>query len=342
MKNFETRKQDHIRLSLDPSNEAQGEVGFDGVHLYHEAFPELDFSQIDLEQDFFIFQKQKPLMVSSMTGGFEKGQKLNLILARVAQQKNWLMGVGSQRKFLENKDSNEEGKILRKNCPHLKLFGNIGLAQLILSSPDQIQKLVDQLEAQAMIVHTNPLQECLQPEGTTQFKGGLKALERLCAFLNVPVVVKEAGCGFSEKTLLRLKDIGVKAVDLSGYGGTHWGRIEGKRSLSNSLKHKAAQTFSRWGESTVNTLKKAQKLKLNYEIWASGGVRSGLDVAKAFALGASCVGLAKPLMEQALKGEQALNDKMELIEFELKVALFCTGSQKVEDLRKDKMEFKSD
>jgi isopentenyl-diphosphate delta-isomerase len=197
-----------------------------------------------------------------------------------------------------------------------------------------VLRLVDSLEAGGIFIHANALQEALQPEGTPEFKGGLKALERLCRKSPVPVVLKETGCGFSRPTLQRLKNTGLAAVDVSGYGGTHWGRIEGGRAPEASLQRSAAATFAHWGISTVDSLLHAAGAGL--EIWASGGIRSGLDAAKAIALGAQKVGFAKPALERALQGEKALADWMELMEFELKVALFCSGAKNPAALRKGK------
>jgi isopentenyl-diphosphate delta-isomerase len=241
------------------------------------------------------------------------------------------MGVGSQRRELSDSSVSEEWSRIRKFAPNVLCMGNIGLSQAISTPVAAIQKLVDSLNAFAMIVHTNPLQEVLQPEGTPQFRGGLDALERLAKALSVPVVLKETGCGFSRKTLHRLKETGVAAVDVSGFGGTHWGRIEGQRSVKGAIRYQAASTFRNWGISTLESLQEAVQLAPPYEIWASGGVRSGLDGARLLALGARAVGLAKPILQAAL--DENLELAMEQIEFELKVALFCTGSRDIETLR---------
>jgi isopentenyl-diphosphate delta-isomerase len=199
-----------------------------------------------------------------------------------------------------------------------------------------VLKLVENLSAGALFIHANAMQEALQPEGTPEFRGALKALEKLCRKSPVPVVLKETGCGFSLATIQRVKNIGLAALDVSGYGGTHWGRIEGGRAEKQSLQAQGALTFAGWGESTVDSLANAVRAKGKLEIWASGGIRSGLDAAKALALGARRVGFAKPALEAALLGEEALGQWMSQMEFELKVALFCTGSESPEALRKAK------
>lgn len=337
---FESRKADHLRLALDPAMEAAGESGFDRIRLEHEALPELDLTDVNLATSFFGYRAASPCFVSSMTAGHANGEALNLTLARVASSRRWPMGLGSQRRELTDRSAREEWTRLRRLAPNGLFFSNLGLSQLISAKTDQVLALVESLEAAALIIHTNPMQECLQPEGTPQFKGGLKALEKICKVSPVPVILKETGCGFSKSTLARLSGVRLAAIDLSGYGGTHWGRIEGGRAPVASPQQAAAQTFAGWGISTVASLEAAASLgaaKLGKkEIWASGGIRSGLDAAKAIALGAKKVGFAKPALEAALAGEATLDAWMTRIEFELKIALFCTSCATPDSLRKGK------
>lgn len=334
---FESRKRDHIRLALDGKNQAAGESGLERVQLVHEALPDLDFKEVSLEYVSLKKKLKTPFLVSSMTAGHERSTELNVLLARACEARGWRMGVGSQRRELGDKKAADEWRAIRKKAPRVELLGNLGLAQLIKSKVSDVERLVENLEASAMIIHLNALQECMQPEGTPEFKGGLKAIEKLCAKLSVPVVVKETGCGFSASTLKRLKRTGVAAVDVSGLGGTHWGRIEGGRNHSGTDRHEAALTFANWGISTVDSLLEATKLKPDYEVWASGGVRSGLDAAKLLSLGAACVGFAMPVLEAALNGEEALLSKMGVFEYELKTALFCTGSKTITSMQRGKV-----
>ena len=329
---FEQRKKDHIRIALDPRVQATGGTGLDQIELLHEALPEINFSDISLKTQFLKYQLNAPIFISSMTAGHVDSVDLNLRLARAAQARGWAMGVGSQRKELTDPAAMLEWKKLRQECPRAVLIGNIGITQLIQTPISDIQKLVDNLQASALFVHTNPLQECLQPEGTPQFKGGLVALKHLCEKLNVPVILKEVGCGFNPRTIERLKDTGIYALDVSGFGGTHWGRLEGFRSSQNDKLSQAAQTFENWGISTLESLLFAVEAKPHYEIWASGGVRSGLMIAKLRALGARMVGVAQPVLAAALQGEKELDHLMEQLEFELKVAMFCTGSETLQSL----------
>jgi isopentenyl-diphosphate delta-isomerase len=338
---FESRKADHIRLALEDRMQTTGLSGLDKITLLHEAFPELDFNEITIEQQLFSgasasSARVQPLFVSSMTAGHAGSVDLNLSMARVCEKRNWAMGVGSQRRQLTDKSADLEWSKIRKACPRVHFFGNIGLAQLIKTGVDDIRRLSDTLEADAIFVHTNPLQECMQPEGTPQFAGGYRALEKLVKELGLPVIVKETGCGFSPKTLARLNGMGLAAVDVSGIGGTHWGRLEGGRSQPGTTLQKAAETFGDWGIGTVDSVLNAVAVQPDYEIWASGGVRTGLDAAKLIALGAKMVGYAKPIIEAALKGEEELDSAMAQLELELKIALFCTGSKSPAEIQEKK------
>jgi len=334
---FEQRKRDHIALSLSPENEAKGWSGLSHIELIHEALPDLNFSEVTISQVWLGETRPTPFFVSSMTAGHYDSLNLNQILAHACADRGWVMGVGSQRRELGDSEAAKEWRSVRKAAPKARLLGNLGLAQLIHTPTSQVAKLSESLDASAMIIHLNPLQECLQPEGTPEFRGGLTAIERLCNELEIPVVVKETGCGFSKSTLRRLSGIGVAAVDISGLGGTHWGRIEGQRSSTDSIQFEAAKTFSNWGVTTTQSVLNAVSVDPDFEIWASGGVRSGLDAAKLLAMGACAVGFAKPILEAALKGEDSLQNAMATIEYELKTALFCTGSNAVHNLHARKL-----
>lgn len=330
---FEKRKQDHIELALQPANQAQELNALDRVTLMHEALPDVDFEGIDLTAQRLGVAVAKPFLVSSMTAGHRRAPDINRNLIKACAVNGWAMGVGSQRRELTDEAASFEWQPLRLEFPEVELFSNLGIAQLITSPLSQIQRLTDSLQANALIIHCNPLQECIQPEGTPSFKGCWQALEKLVSHLSLPVIVKETGCGFSKTTLSRLNDIGIAAVDVSGLGGTHWGRIEGQRALQDNVRQTTAATFRNWGIDTVACIKEALAIKPQFEIWGSGGVRHGLDAAKLLSLGATTVGFAKPMLNAALESPQAVCELMNLIEYELKVAMFCTGSQRLEDLK---------
>lgn len=336
---FEGRKRDHIALALKNETEAAGLAGFSRLALVHEALPDLNFSDISLAGQSLGHHVATPFLISSMTAGHVDSVDLNSRLAKASAARGWWMGVGSQRRELTDLSAGAEWQKVRAAAPSVNLLGNIGIAQLIVSEMDPVRALVDALEARAMIVHLNPLQECFQPEGTPDFKGGLQKISALVKALgDTPVIVKETGCGFSQATLVRLNEAGVAAIDLSGLGGTHWGRIEGLRAAGiDPVRASAAETFADWGVGTVDALLAAQQAKIQCEVWASGGVRNGLDAAKALALGARRIGFAKPILQAALEGDEALQIRMETIEFELKTALFCTGCKTIDDLRDRKV-----
>lgn len=330
---FERRKKDHIHLSLKPSNEATGLNGLDAIELQHEALPELDFAEVQIQQKIFNKKYATPFLVSSMTAGHMDSQNLNLIIAKACAKNHWLMGVGSQRRELFDASARDEWVKIKNEVPEVQLVGNLGLAQIINLDLSIVDELCNSMQATALFIHTNPLQECLQSEGTPYFKGGLKALAELAEHLSIPVVLKETGCGFSTATFEKLKGSKLYAVDVSGLGGTHWGRIEGDRNQLGSIKNKTAQTFATWGMSTLDSLLNGLNVNPEFKLWASGGVRSGLDSAKLLALGAEVIGFAKPILQAALEGELVVDQKMKQIEYELKVAMFCTGSKSIEDLK---------
>lgn len=340
IRQFEERKRDHIRLALDLSNQAIGGSGLDQIRLLHEALPELDFAEVRLEGTSLGKSIRNPFFVSGMTAGHHQAAELNLKLALACQARGWAMGVGSQRRELETGqlDGLDRWQGLREKAPDLVLMANLGITQLVtLPTLARVKELLSAMGASALVIHANALQEALQPEGTPSFKGAQEALKRACGELGVPVILKETGCGFSARTLSRLRGIGLAAIDVSGFGGTHWGRIEGARAAQASVQGAAAATFADWGIPTVESVIAAREALAGTqtEVWASGGVRTGLDAAKLIALGAIRVGYAKPALEAALQSDEALVRWMEQQEFELKTALFCTGSETPADLRKE-------
>jgi isopentenyl-diphosphate Delta-isomerase len=330
---FEGRKRDHIALALKNETEALGQSGLDDIELIHEALPDLVFSEINLSTKSLNEQIATPFVVSSMTAGHDDSLTLNTRLAKVSAERGWWMGVGSQRRELTDTSALQEWKAVRAGAPRANLMSNIGIAQLIVTPIEQVMRLTEAIEARAMIVHLNALQECIQPEGTPSFKGGLEKISALVkALAPLPVIVKETGCGFSARTLLRLKETGIAVVDVAGFGGTHWGRIEGLRATTDKVRAAAGQTFANWGISTADAVLNAKAVNTSYEVWGSGGVRTGLDAAKLLALGTKRVAFAKPILQAALDGDESLNLCMQTIEFELQTALFCTGCKSIEEL----------
>jgi isopentenyl-diphosphate delta-isomerase len=340
-KQFEKRKQDHIRIALDPRSQAEGLSGLDQVQLIHEALPDMNFKEVDPSTSFFSRKLSAPFFISSMTAGHEHAAEINSRLATLSAEKQILMGVGSQRRELTDPDAHTEWQQVRRQAPNALLLANLGLSQIIRTPVDKIRGLVDSLQAEALLIHLNPLQECLQIEGTPDFRGGYQAIETLVQKLSIPVIVKEVGCGFSSDTLKRIYALGVHAVDVSGLGGTHWGRVEGLRSAEEELLFQVAKTFENWGLSTVESLLNAKQINENYTVWASGGVRNGLQAAKLLAMGSHMVGVAQPWLKAALEDLEtssgAVFKMYDKILLEMKIAMFCTGVQKLADFRAKKV-----
>ncbi len=328
---FNQRKKDHIEISLRDESQSLLDQ-FSSLQFQHNPIPNINLEDVSLGCEAFGHALASPLFVSSMTLGHEGATALNDTILKACAELGWMMGVGSQRRQLFDPNGRLECEKLRAQYPNNIIFGNIGLSQIIGRPTVDIQALVDSLQAQFLVVHCNPLQEAIQPEGTPQFKGGLEALKQLIGDLTVPVVLKETGCGFSEQSFDSLKEMNLAAVDVSGQGGTHWGRVEAFRMNENEFGHRVARTFFDWGISTVDSLENGFKTGVSFPLWASGGVRDGLQAAKLLALGAEKVGFAKPILQAAVDGPETLIDRMQQLDQELKVAMFCLGIDKVESL----------
>ncbi len=323
---FKIRKSQHIDLAMNDSNQAVGLSGFDKIKLPHQALPEINFSEITFENTILGKKLKTPFFISAMTAGNDRSLEINKIIVKACQKRGWMFGFGSQRRqLLDNSNAlYDECEVIRNLAPDINILSNIGLSQLIHLDLNKVRSLLDSIHTDILVIHTNPLQEALQPEGTPNFRGGLNAIEKIVKNLDVNIVLKETGCGISKKAAAQLDDVGVDAVDVSGLGGTHWGRIEGKRSSDNSVLAKASETFQDWGIPTTESIKNS--VGQGYEVWASGGVRSGLDALKSFYLGANAVGFAKPALTLATSsGYEALEKWMETIETEFKVGMFCMG-----------------
>lgn len=333
---FEKRKKSHFFISLHDRSQSPNPTGFHQVRLNHDSLPDQNLEQVSIQQKWQNHVLKTPFFVSSMTGGWSGSESFNMKLAQACEKHSWIMGAGSQRGQLSDPSKAKEWKSIRKACPNLIILGNLGLVQILQLSVKQILFLVEDMEAQGMIIHLNPLQEALQKEGAAHFKGGLKKIKALAKELPLPLIVKETGCGFSSQTLDQLTDIGVCVVDVSGLGGTHWGRIEGSRYTKEEAHFGIGESFASWGVSTLESLMNSREKPRDYDLWVSGGLRTGLDAAKALAMGASFTGFGQPILKALNEGEKALDQMMTRVEYELKVSLFCTGSGSIEELQKDK------
>jgi isopentenyl-diphosphate Delta-isomerase len=328
---FENRKKDHIRLALDNSTQGLVSSGFSKIRLMHQALPEINFSDVSLKVKLLNAEFSSPHFVSSMTAGHKDSGQINLNLAKAAATNNWLMAVGSQRRELTDSAASLEWKKIKAEVPNLHLVSNIGILELLSCPMAEILKLAENLEASALYVHLNPLQEVFQNNQNINFTGALKAIENLVKQSRIPILVKEVGFGINKDLTRKLFEVGVLAVDVSGHGGTHWGQIEALRQPQESIIYKISEAFHDWGQSTVDCLLGLQDQNLFSQIWASGGIRSGVDSAKCLALGARAVGIAQPLMRAAVESEELTSELMKQFDYQLRVAMFCSGVKKCED-----------
>ncbi|MEP7235732.1 MAG: type 2 isopentenyl-diphosphate Delta-isomerase [Ignavibacteriota bacterium] len=333
-----SRKQSHVELvvSKDVSH-VNISAGFDRLRLVHNALPEIVLSDVDSSTEFFGKHLDAPLLISSMTGGYDDAERINAALAGLSARLGIAMGVGSERQALEDKKNHASYKVARKENPAGLLFANLGaveMARLVREKKTgQIKKIIDLIEADALIVHLNPLQELLQPEGSSDFRGVLGAIERCVKDLRIPIIAKEVGAGISKDVARRLLEAGVLAIDVAGAGGTSWAGVE---ILRQKKKLRARlEPFWDWGIPTADALMQVKELKetMTFGLIASGGIRNGIDAAKSIALGADLIGIAKPLLTAFFHGgEKELHRTTEDIIIQLKYAMFLTGSRNIDEL----------
>jgi isopentenyl-diphosphate Delta-isomerase len=320
------RKADHIRINIEDDVDAKGIAnGFEEYQFVHRALPEVDLADIDTSTELFGRRLAAPLLVSCMTGGTDEAREINRTLARVVQEAGLAMGLGSGRVLLEHPELADTFDV-RALAPDALLFANLGAVQLKLGcGVDECRRLVDMLHADALVLHLNALQEALQPNGDTCFSGLLERIAQVCERLDRPVVVKEVGWGIAADMVEELFAAGVAAVDVAGAGGTSWSEVERHR-IEAPWRTRVAASFAGWGISTAECLRQARRVAPNGLIFASGGVRDGIDIAKAIALGADLVGIAGPFLRAAAAGEDAAAElAQEYIEV-LRIVMFTLGA----------------
>lgn len=328
----QARKADHLRVCLDQNVQFDQTTGFDRYRFAHCCLPELDYDEIDLSTRFLGKLLSAPLLISSMTGGTDQAKTINYRLAAIAQQYNLAMGVGSQRVAVENPDLAPTFAI-RAIAPDALLFANLGAVQLNYRyGLDQCRKIVDLLEADALILHLNPVQECVQTKGDTNFRGLLDKIALLCEQLPVPVIAKEVGNGISGPIAQKLIAAGVAAIDVAGAGGTSWARVESERA-QDARQRRLGQTFADWGIPTAECIVGVRAVAPQIPLIASGGLRNGLEVAKSIALGADLAGLALPFLQAADQSEAALHELVEILRGEVATAMLCAGCGDLAALR---------
>jgi len=329
----QTRKADHLRICLEEDVQFRSNTnGLERYRFSHCCLPELDRNEIDLKTTFLGKQLGAPLLISSMTGGTEQAGIINHRLAEVAQHYKIAMGVGSQRVAVE-KPQIASTFAVRSLAPDILLFANLGAVQLNYDyGLDQCLRVVNLLEADALILHLNPLQECIQARGDTNFRGLLDKIEELCIKIPVPVIAKEVGNGISAAMAQKLIAAGVTAIDVAGAGGTSWAKVESERA-ETALQRRLGMTFGDWGLPTAECITSVRAVAPAVPLIASGGLRHGLDVAKAIALGADIAGLALPFLQAAAESEAALHALVEVLIAEITTVLFCTGNANLEQLK---------
>lgn len=333
------RKADHIRINLEEDVRSGLSTGLEQYRFVHEALPELDLEAVDTTLSLFGKKLNAPILVSSMTGGTEEAGEINRRLAEAAQETGVAMGVGSQRAALEHPELIPTFAIVRKTAPDILLFANLGAVQLNHGyTIDQCRRAVEMIEADALILHLNPLQEAVQAGGNTNFAGLANKIEGISKKLDVPVVVKEVGWGISERTARLLAECGVAAIDVAGAGGTSWSQVEMHRAPDEFTRQLAA-TFVNWGIPTADSILNVKKAAPGMTIFASGGLKDGLDIAKCIALGATLGGMAGQFLKAAAVSTEKVIEQIALIRRQLQVTMFACGAATLNDLQKsDKLQ----
>ncbi|MBU5678865.1 MAG: type 2 isopentenyl-diphosphate Delta-isomerase [Candidatus Aenigmatarchaeota archaeon] len=330
------RKEEHIKICLDKNIEHGSTLldeisfwKFEDIDFIHNALPEVDLEKIDISVEFLGKKLNAPIIISGMTGGAKIAERINKNLAKAAENLNLAMGVGSQRAAIENKDL-EKTYYVRDVAPNIFLIANLGVIQLNYGyGIKEVKRAIDMIDANAIALHLNALQEAIQPEGNTNWSGCYEKLKKICESIKKPVIVKETGCGISKEVAKKIEAAGASAIDISGRGGTSWGIVEmlRRKKASNNIIAKE------WGIPTAISLLECLSVT-KIPIIASGGIRNGLEIAKCLALGAIACGIALPLLKPALKSSEEVENKLKEIIEEIKIAMFLVGAKDIKELRK--------
>ncbi len=336
---IDQRKADHIRINVTENVQFPTlTTGLERYRLVHQALPEVNLSEVCLEVALFGKRVHAPLLISSMTGGTDQAAYINRNLAEAAQAQRVAMGVGSQRAGIEHESVRQTFDV-RNVAPDILLFANLGAVQFNYGyTVDQCRRAVEMIDADALILHLNPLQEAVQPEGDVKWRGLLGKIADVCAQLGKPVIIKEVGWGISAQAARRLIEAGVSAIDVAGAGGTSWSQVEMHRAPTERLR-RLAGAFADWGIPTAASLAAAAQVRAelgreDVHLFASGGIRTGQDIVKCAALGADLVGLASPFLKAAMESAEAVAEEMELLTAEARIAMFCSGAESIDALRR--------
>lgn len=332
------RKGDHIRLAASDAHQSSVSAGWGDITLVHDALPDVAAAEIELGVELLGHDLRLPVVIAGMTGGHPDAVRINGVLGRLAQSAGLAMGVGSQRAALLDPTLEATYAAARDAAPDAMLIANVGVAQLVEQDgqpafdASTLRRAVSMIDANALVVHLNYLEESVQPEGQTRADGVLAALRTVTAALDVPVILKETGTGISRVVSLRARDAGAAAIDVGGLGGTSFASIEAARATAagDEIRARLGTTFGQWGIPTAACVAGSAGV---LPVIATGGIRTGLDAAKAVALGATVVGIGRPLLQAALEGEASTNRWIAVFERELRTAVFLTGGRRLEDLR---------
>jgi len=330
---IESRKAEHIRINLEENVQfPRLTTGLERYRFLHSALPELNLSDIDLTSTLFGKTLNAPILISSMTGGAEIASRINNRLAEAAQTHGIAMGLGSQRAAIRDPELSYTYDV-RRYAPDILLFANLGAVQFNYGyGVDECRRAIDMVNADALILHFNVLQEAVQPEGDTNFAGLLKRVEEICSKIEKPVIAKEVGWGFSAKDVRNLADVGVSAIDVAGAGGTSWSEVEYHRAPT-AFHAQVAASFADWGIPTADALRFAVEAAPHLPVIASGGLKDGIDIAKTIALGAVVGGLAGNFLKAADRSVEDVDQLIRILVSQLKITMLCTGARTLADLR---------
>lgn len=330
------RKTEHIRLCLEENVEGKNmSTGLEGISFMHNALPEIDFNDISTETSFLEKTLHAPFLVSSMTGGSALATEINRNLAIASEEKQWAFALGSTRALLES-DAHRDSFVVREYAPTVPMIANLGAVQLNYGyGVDHCRRIVEETGADSLVLHLNSLQEIIQDGGDLNFKNLLPKIEKICSELRVPVGVKEVGFGIDGVVAKKLHDVGISYIDVAGAGGTSWSQVE-KLRTEDPLREVAAEAFNDWGTPTKDCIVSVRERLPDVPLVASGGMKTGVDAAKAITLGADVIGYARQLLEAATTSVEDVLKEMERIEFELKMTMFGIGVQSLDELQATK------
>jgi len=327
------RKIEHLKLCAEsPVESRKVSAGFEDVTLIHRALPELDMDKLNLSIDLLGKRLQAPFLIASITGGHPDITPVNAALAAAAEELGVGMGVGSQRAAIDDPAQEESFRVVREKAPNAFIYGNVGAAQIRQYGVDGLEKLIEMIDADALAIHLNFLQEAIQPEGDRDATGCLDMIKEICSVLNKPVIIKETGAGISREDALLLQKAGVSAIDVGGAGGTSWAGVEvyRARKSGDSASEYLGELLWDFGIPTVASIIES---RVSLPIIATGGIRTGIDIAKSIALGASAASAALPFVGPALEGKESVVKVLSRMLDELRIAMFLCGCENIKDLR---------